>query len=325
MSCVHPFHAFKTGYKTEIGKDDLILVRFPAPKSISLDSVKKRVSLDNAPHHIENGHVWLDDPAVVPCGSCVGCRMNKAKEWKIRNCLELMYRKEAYFITLTYDDAHLPRDDKGLPVLVKSDLQNFFKRLRNYIDCRYFACGEYGELTGRCHFHILLYAHLDGFRLVGVNRFTNDLISKCWTLGNHLVEEVTPGSIAYVSGYVEKKQNDPNWHFYSIKPFITMSRKPGIGMEWLADHMDVIKATKKVYGRFADDVRATSASLPKAFKDKLAGLDWFEEWKELAKLNEESTEATIRAVYRLVSSSLISDSQEAGYIASLTKKRRTSL
>lgn len=325
MSCVHPFHAFKTGYKTDNGKDELILVRFPAPKSISLDKVKKPVLLSEVPHHLEDGHAWLDDPIKVPCGRCVGCRMNKAKEWKIRNCLELQYRKEAYFITLTYDDAHLPHDENGVPVLVKSDLQNFFKRLRNFIDCRYFACGEYGDNTHRPHFHILLYAHLSDFKLIGVNRFTSELIGRCWSVGNHLVEEVTPGSIAYVSGYVDKKQSDPFWDSYPVKPFITMSRKPGIGMQWLVDHLDVIKATKKVYGRFADDVRASSASLPKAFKDKLSGLDWFEEWKELAKLNEESTEATFRAVYKLVDRSLISDSQEAGYIASLTKKRRTSL
>ena len=92
----------------------------------------------------------------VPCGKCMACRMTRRKEWSLRMLHELKYHNDASFVTLTYDDNHVP----DCQSLVKADLQKFFKRLRKLIaprKIRYFACGEYGRRTGRPHYHAILY------------------------------------------------------------------------------------------------------------------------------------------------------------------------
>lgn len=88
----------------------------------------------------------------VPCGKCINCRVSRSREWTIRLMNELQYYKTSLFVTLTYDDEHLPSDN-GLHI---SDLQKYFKRLRRDLDysnrkIKYFACGEYGDQFGRPH------------------------------------------------------------------------------------------------------------------------------------------------------------------------------
>ena len=82
----------------------------------------------------------------VACGSCLGCRLDRARMWAAR----IVHESSLYddqcgnsFITLTYDDDHLP-EDEGLR---KSDFQKFMKRLRKAMPqkIRFFMCGEYGD------------------------------------------------------------------------------------------------------------------------------------------------------------------------------------
>ena len=84
---------------------------------------------------------------VLPCGQCMACRLNKSRDWATRCVLEAKMHKDNCFVTLTYDDAHLP-SDYGLQ---KDDLTKFFKRLRfnTGAKIRYYAAGEYGELYNR--------------------------------------------------------------------------------------------------------------------------------------------------------------------------------
>ena len=85
----------------------------------------------------------LENSMIVPCGKCISCRIQKTSEWAIRLMLELpMWNYEASFITLTYDDEHLPKDLSLKP----KDLTDFWKRLRKDYGkpIKYFACGEYG-------------------------------------------------------------------------------------------------------------------------------------------------------------------------------------
>ena len=92
----------------------------------------------------------------VPCGKCIGCRIAKRKEWSLRMLHELTYHPQSSFITLTYDDYHLPSDNS----LKKRHLQLFIKRLRKNLGERrikYFACGEYGGQTMRPHYHAILF------------------------------------------------------------------------------------------------------------------------------------------------------------------------
>lgn len=95
--------------------------------------------------------VTLKNGQTVPCGSCIGCRINKTSQWTFRLLLEQKNWDKASFITLTYDDDHLPSDASLHP----EDLTLFWKRLRKNLDGRkikYFACGEYGDATQRPHY-----------------------------------------------------------------------------------------------------------------------------------------------------------------------------
>ena len=80
----------------------------------------------------------------IPCGRCIGCRLDRSLSWALRCVHEASMHDENCFITLTFNDEHLAKN-KSLKV---SDFQNFLKRLRQFISprkVRYFHCGEYGS------------------------------------------------------------------------------------------------------------------------------------------------------------------------------------
>lgn len=135
--------------------------------------------------------------------------------------LELLQHRSAGFVTLTYDDSHLPTGGS----LVKRDLQLFLKRLRTSIypvQVRYFGVGEYGEQTFRPHYHLVLY---------GLGRENHQVINQAWGLGLIHIGDVTMNSIQYVAGYVTKKmtsKDDPRLEGRTPE-FSLMSRNPGIG------------------------------------------------------------------------------------------------
>lgn len=129
---------------------------------------------------------------VVPCGYCAVCRQNKMQDWVTRITHEMAVSVCCYFVTLTYSDANLPLNDDGDSLLVKPDLQKFFKRLRKSFQLRYFAVGEYGTKFGRAHYHLILFAQYP---------IPYDAINKAWGLGFIHVGKVTPSSVAYVAKY----------------------------------------------------------------------------------------------------------------------------
>lgn len=172
----------------------------------------------------------------VPCGKCVACRLAKRKEYAVRCAMEAKeYGDNNCFITLTYDEEH----NKGY--LIKRDLQYFFKKLRNKgFKFRYFACGEYGSLNNRPHYHAILF----GFRPTdlkllatsetGQPLFNSDLISEVWNKGLISVQNFAPEVASYVAGYVNKKLEVNN-------SFLLMSKKPGLGYKYMLDHVEQLK------------------------------------------------------------------------------------
>lgn len=62
----------------------------------------------------------------IPCGRCIGCRLNRSQGWAVRITHEASLYDRNCFITLTYDEKHLPQDGS----LVKKHFQDFMKRLR---------------------------------------------------------------------------------------------------------------------------------------------------------------------------------------------------
>ena len=180
---------------------------------------------------------YSDLPLTLPCGQCIGCRLERSRQWAIRCVHEASTHEKNCFITLTFDQEHL--DPSGS--LVKSDFQKFMKRLRKATgsQIRYFHCGEYGEQLGRPHHHACLFGFdFDDKELLvaGDNPlYTSELLSKIWPYGHAVIGSVTFESAAYVARYVTKKITGPaaEEHYKGKLPeYTTMSRRPGIGYKW---------------------------------------------------------------------------------------------
>jgi hypothetical protein len=147
----------------------------------------------------------------LPCGQCIGCRLNYSRQWAIRIMHEAEMHDENCFITLTFDQANLEKRSNPLSLDV-SEYQRFMKRLRKRFgkNIRFFHCGEYGEKNKRPHYHAIifgldfkdkvLFSKRDGIRL-----YTSEALQELWPYGFSTIGEVTFQSAAYVARYIMKK------------------------------------------------------------------------------------------------------------------------
>lgn len=172
-------------------------------------------------------------PVQLPCGRCDGCRSMQSLMWSVRCYHESTLHDRNSFVTFTYADAP--------PALVKKDLQDFFKRARHHYTFRYFACGEYGGLTRRPHYHAIIFGEdfRDDSYAVNDTLWSSPMLQKLWGHGMVSVGSVTMASACYVAGYVNKKIGDAD-------TFSLMSRKPGIGFDWLRKYKDDLLRTGSV-------------------------------------------------------------------------------
>lgn len=177
---------------------------------------------------------------IVPCNKCALCNEKKAQQWSFRAlCESYTSNKQAYFITLTYNNEHLPKNG-----VFPEEIQLFFKRLRITLDrrgishnLRYIAVSEYGHWSKRPHYHIILWNFPDNFE-TSYSRLT--LIEKCWrrptgeynpdgspvtrSIGFAYCVPVINGGINYVMKYMGKRECAPE----GMNPtFMLASKKNG--------------------------------------------------------------------------------------------------
>lgn len=174
--------------------------------------------------------IYLYGVGHVPCGKCQACRLQRTREWAVRIVHETDNFEKSAFVTLTYDDEHLP-EDKGLH---KRDLQLFFKLLRRHREgkIRYYGCGEYGEKFGRPHYHAII---------LGLASEESEEVSDAWRRGRVHLGSVNFNSAAYVSAYVMKKYSgDLAKEKYGGRepPFQTCSK--GFGKSWVKKNEDYL-------------------------------------------------------------------------------------
>lgn len=183
---------------------------------------------------------YSDRPVPIPCGQCIGCRLERSRQWAVRLMHEASMHDANCFVTLTYDEEHVPDDGS----LVKGDFQRFMKRLRRSVEprkVRFFHCGEYGEVSRRPHYHALLF----GFDFPdkrgwsvrnGLPVWRSADLERLWPLGLSELGSITFESAAYVARYVVKKVTGraaESWYGGREAEYATMSRRPGIGRAWL--------------------------------------------------------------------------------------------
>lgn len=193
-------------------------------------------------------------PDYVPCGSCKGCRRERARQWTIRLVHESTLHERLSEVTLTYDDESIPPGRS----LRHRDVQLFFKRLRKAgYSFRYYMCGEYGDEKQRPHYHVLLYGVDWPDREYwmrtpsGTIQYRSDTLSSFWPHGWALTGDVTAGAARYVSGYVVKKLKDDDLPVSTetgqlLEPYQRMSRRPAIAKRWIEKHWRETYATDTV-------------------------------------------------------------------------------
>lgn len=158
---------------------------------------------------------------LVPCTRCLPCRFNRRRMWTFRMVLETLKHGDSSFLTLTYDDNHLPAGG----TLVPRDAQLFIKRLRKALDpikIRYFLVGEYGDTSNRPHYHAALF---------GVPLSADKIVQEAWGKGHVMLGDLNLHSAQYIAGYTVKKMTQKeDVRLNGRHPeFARMSLRPGIG------------------------------------------------------------------------------------------------
>lgn len=227
MPCLTPLNAYKSVERGETGRYGITF----SPKTSLI-----------------GGHASFH----VPCGKCIGCRVDRSREWALRCMHELQMHPEGCFLTLTYKPASLP-DDYSID---KRDWQLFAKRLREFSPrpLKFFAVGEYGSHEGafphQPHYHALVFGYRPNDLKLHSRKnnnplYTSEKIQKLWPHGFSTVGELNYSTAAYCARYTIKKIGGDKAaeHYLRVHPVtgklhqvkpeaVWPSRRPGIGYTW---------------------------------------------------------------------------------------------
>lgn len=235
------------------------------------------------------------DTLVLPCGNCLGCLADRATAWGNRCTHELSRWDHNSFVTLTYDEEHLPLNGH----LDAGALTRFIKRLRKQSETRhtsiirdwsstlrYLACGEYGTQNQRPHYHILTFncGFADQYR-VSPTLYESPELAHLWPFGQARFGPADTGAAGnYIAQYTTKQirrnkgqrkddgyENDgyadPDGVWIpKPTPFLRMSTKPAIGLRWLEKYK-----TDLTHGYLVED--GYRQRIPRAYMKTLKRTD----------------------------------------------------
>lgn len=295
MSCYHPLKAFKVGVHVS-GKDKYKICSYDTHHVTSYNGETWEPCIE--PFYTRNG-IHRSEFIEIPCGKCLGCRLDYSRDWATRCMLELQYHDSSYFVTLTYDDDHIEKNRIYYPdletgeafehfTLSKRDFQLFMKKLRKYTGqkLRYYACGEYGSKTFRPHYHAIIFG-LELDDLVPYKRngkywyYISKRLSEIWDNGFVVVGEVTWETCAYTARYIMKKLDGIDkmlFDDFGVEPeFTLMSRKPGIARQYFDEHPDLYRFDEIILKTEKGGLTAK----PPRYYDKLFDIENPEEMKAI--------------------------------------------
>jgi hypothetical protein len=252
MGCFHPLEGWRSATPNPNGKRSIVF---------------------------RQAHAYSDRPDLrvqLPCGRCIGCRLEKSRQWAMRCMHEASLHEHNSFITLTYDEDHLPPDGS----LDVRHFQQFMKNLRYHFPqkIRYYHCGEYGEEYSRPHYHACLFGlDFPDKKLWKESEmgslYVSEKLTKIWGFGHCLVGAVTFESAAYVARYITKKLTGDRAEEYGGRQpeYATMSRRGGIGAGWFERWKDNVypRDTVIFQGREMQPPKAYDRYLELAEKDLL--------------------------------------------------------
>lgn len=273
MTCYHPNDAYISGVRSSGTK----IISFGLPKLPDQETF------------------------TLPCGQCIGCRLDRANMWAVRMMHEAQMHDDNCMITLTYNQENYPQYGS----LVKHHPQNFLKRLRKHTGkIKYYLGAEYGDQLKRPHYHICIFGHDFADKecisnVEGMPVYESPLLEKIWGKGFCTISDLTIETAAYVARYCMKKvstaKNSEDKHYAhyqticattgeirQIEPeYSTMSRGgrsgKGIASDWYAKyHSDLFPHDTTIYkGRnvktpryYENLLRSTDLPTFEAIKEK---------------------------------------------------------
>lgn len=244
MTCYHPKEAWqRTDINPETGNRYKPQFKKPADFDFYVDHYEECELVDgviySAPVYKQENPKW--EHLMLPCGKCIGCLQDKARQWAVRCVHEASLYDDNCFITLTFDNDHIdPYFNLDKKIYV-----DFMKRLRFRFGegIRFFHSGEYGDQNFRPHHHALIFnfdfPDKELFQVRnGIRLYRSEELERLWPFGFSTIGNVTFESAAYVARYTLKKigfrGDAPYRKFLQTRqiPYITMSRRPGIAHEW---------------------------------------------------------------------------------------------
>lgn len=200
------------------------------------------------------------------CRHCLNCMIKRTMQIEFLTNKELntVYRsgRSAAFVTLTYDDNHLPYNENGFLTLRRDHIRNWFKNIRRQMDYynekisfKVLYCGEYGDgshsssrsgaSTHRPHYHVVFL----GLGPEQVKKYTR----KLWKFGLCDIGPLSSGGVRYLCKYMTKSMPDKDiknlreiakvenpFFFHSI----------GIGKQWIMENLDKIVEDEFTFNLF---------------------------------------------------------------------------
>lgn len=205
--------------------------------------------------------IIMRDGTEVACRKCDRCRRNRINDWVGRCIAESRYATDTHSVTLTYgrDDQDNP-DHLHAALLIYSDMQNFFKRLRKAgYRFKYLVAGEYGGERRRAHWHLIIF----WLGAVPHVEMRQNFHFEFWEHGHTFWEPMTDRSVWYVCKYIQKEQADDE-----AESMLRMSKKPPLGHEyfqkWARQHVAEGLAPQSLHYTFSD-IRHKDGSLRQFF------------------------------------------------------------
>lgn len=325
MACYHPLRAFNTGLLTDNFKPKYKICGQNVERvQLAHSSVKNRRIVKSDRRVWQD--LWTSDWLPIPCGQCIGCRLDYSRTWADRCILEARDYVNNAFVTLTYDPEHLPKPQQVTDVqtgeifewssLVPDDLTKFMKDLRRYYEhhynhqgIRFYACGEYGDEGGRPHYHLLIFNLPVPDKVYWFtnndheNIYVSDSLSKIWDKGIVTIGDVTWNSAAYVARYVVKKQRGDTKGLVELPgkrlvaglqpEFTRMSRMPGIAYKYYDEHKNEFYKNDEI----VISVRGKARTIkPPRYFDKLYDIDCEDPFimQEIKQKRSESAKMSIK-------------------------------
>lgn len=232
---------------------------------------------------------YLDMPVELPCNNCIFCKLSHSRNMAIRCTHEASLHSQNSFLTLTYNDSHLPPNrflDYSRPVRFMRDLRawhTYYCKTHSlpWSSIRSFGCAEYGAKYARPHYHLCLFGFdfpdkIPFHSSSSHKLYTSPILSSLWPDGFSLIGSLTFESAAYVARYVTKKISGKMAPSHYETPdsltgellqrpperSICVSSRPALGKSWFQQFSSDVYPSDEVIVR-------GHPSLPPKYYDRL--------------------------------------------------------